>query len=485
MHRKFLLSAAAAAILTGLGAFADAQNTALDGQVLYYGFTRIDPDNRTVTPDSYILVEDGRIADVGAGPRPAGDFATEYDLSGTYALPGFVDAHAHITAGPHSIEMVDGAPLITIESQPHITEIHARMALAFGVTSVRNPGGDPEANADYDRRIASGEWAGPDAVHAGAVIQPPPMGGSAFAYPEGREAWMAEAERQASLGMRYFKLYHGLTEEELALGIEAAHAHGMEAIAHLDEVSWQTAADLGMDGLLHALPTSSQLIEPERREEYLASRGPDTRFMYRWFEYADIDGPILQRLIRTLAERQIEVDLTLLVNAIVYSEDPFAEFTPEEDLRYFHPETLEAALQFAELGRIGWTEEDYVRAEAARENVYAFVRSLHAAGVPLLIGTDGNGGAPSYVLELLQHEAAGLERWDVLRLATSASADGIGMDTTGRLMPGYEADIVFLNANPLNDLGHARDVHTVVTNGQAFTFEDLTVAPPQTQPTED
>ncbi|WP_421785585.1 amidohydrolase family protein [Hyphobacterium sp.] len=485
MHRHFLLSAASAALLTGLNACADAQSPARAGQDLYFGFTRLDPDARTITPDSYVVAADGNIVEIGAGQVPTGEFANRIDLTGTYGLPGFVDAHAHITAGPHSFQMVDGAPLISIESFPHITEYHARMALAFGVTSVRNPGGDPEANADYDARIASGEWAGPDAVHAGAVIQPPPMGGNAFAYPQGREAWMAEAERQAALGMRYFKLYHGLTEEELALGIEAAHAHGMEAIAHLDQVSWQTAADLGIDALLHGLPTSSELIEPEHREAYIASRGPDTRFMYRWFELADFDGPILQRLIGTLAERQIEVDLTLLVNAIVYSEDPFAEFTPESDLQYFHPTTLAAAMQFADLGRMGWTDDDYHRAEAAQENVYEFVRRLHAAGVPLLIGTDGNGGAPNYALELLQHEAAGLERWEILRLATSASAEGIGMTGTGRLAAGHEADMVFLNANPLDDLNHARDVHTVVTNGHAYTFEALTAAPPQSQSLED
>lgn len=473
MHRMLLLSAASAALLAGW-------SPAANGQDLYSGFTRIDPVARTITPDSYLVVEQGVITHVGAGNPPALDYERQQDLSGTYALPGFVDAHGHITAGPHAVEIVDGAPLVTMESREDVTRFHARMALAFGITSIRNPGADPAANAEYDRRIAAGEWIGPDTVHAGAVIQPPPFGGNAFAYPQGRDEWMAEAARQAALGMRYFKLYHGLTEDELALGIEAAHAHGLQAIAHLDQISWQTAADLGIDGLLHALPTSADLLEPEAAQVYLAGRGADSRFMYQWFEYVDFDSERVQRLIGTLAERQIEVDLTLLVNALIYSEDGHRAIMQDGDERYFHPASLAAAEQFAALARTGWTPEDYDRANAAMANVHEFVRRLHDAGVPLLIGTDSAGGGPGYAMELVLHEEAGLDRWDVLRLATSASADGIGLPETGRLAPGYEADIVFLNANPLDDLNHARAVNMVVTNGRAFTFEELTAEGPQT-----
>ncbi|MCH7686283.1 MAG: hypothetical protein IH899_06340, partial [Planctomycetes bacterium] len=83
-----------------------------------------------------------------------------------------------------------------------------------------------------------------NAVHAGAAAQPPPFGGSAFVYPETEDEWRAEAERQADLGMKYFKLYVSLTEDELATGIRVAHDQGLRAIAHLDQVSWTRAAAL-------------------------------------------------------------------------------------------------------------------------------------------------------------------------------------------------------------------------------------------------
>jgi imidazolonepropionase-like amidohydrolase len=442
---------------------------------LYFGFTRLDPTSESVTPNAWLIVTDGRISKVGSGTPPAGSKYVRHDLSGRFALPGFVDAHAHITAGPHALTMVDGKPLVTIESVDSITRFNARMALAFGVTSVRNPGDDPEANARYDARVKSGDWIGPDAVHAGAVIQPPPFGGHAFAYPRTDAEWDAEAARQAKLGMRWFKLYVSLTEEEVAKGIAAAHRHGLRAMAHLNQVSWARAAELGIDDLTHALPTSADLLESGARERFLAEADATSRYMYRWFELVDWNAPKASGLIETLAKRQIGVDLTMVVNWGVYNADRADSLNPKELERYVHPATLAASRKFAARSAAGWTPEDYQRARAVMAKVFEMARRFDQAGVPLMIGTDGHGGGPIYAKELELHAEAGIPIWEVLRLATTLGAERIGLGArTGRLAPGYEADIVFLRGNPLDDLARAREVDLVVSNGKAFRFEELT-----------
>jgi len=372
------------------------------------------------------------------------------------------------------VEAGETGPVITMESVDEVTRFHARIALAFGVTTLRNPGGDPLAAAAYDGRIASGEWAGPEALHAGAVMQPAPFGGAAFRHPQGEAEWVAEAAREAELGMTYFKLYHGLSEDELALGAAAARAHGLIPIAHLDHVSWTRAAELGVQGLLHALPTSPDLLEPQARSAYLAEMTPDSRFFYRWFEYADFDGPLIQDMFASLAGKGVSVDMTLLVNALTYHPDPIAEFYPAEERRYYHPAALEVALRFQALGAAAWSEEDYVRAQAVLPKVLEFARRLHAAGVPLLVGTDSAGGGPLYAEELALHVEAGFTPWQVLRLATSDAAEIMGMSTrTGRLAEGMEADLVFLTANPLDDILAVRSVDTVLSNGREFSHAHL------------
>lgn len=442
---------------------------------LYYGFTLIDPARESVLEDAYLVVTDGRLSEVGSGEPPQTQFRTRRALPGRFGLPGFVDAHAHITAGLHKVAIVNGAPAVTMESIDEVTQFNARMALAFGVTTIRNPAGDPVANAGYDERVRSGAWIGPDAVHAGAAVQPPPFVGNAFVYPRTNEEWVAEARRQAGLGMKYFKLYVSLTDDDLASGIRAAHENGLRAIAHLDRVSWTRAAELGIDDLTHALPTSPDLLEPEPRREYMASRGADSTFMYRWFELVDFDGPLIRQLIDLLVKRQIGVDLTLVVNELVYNIDEIDRVFPIAERLYRHPAVRQAGIQQLEASATGWTADDFRRARAVMPKVLQFARRLHEAGVPLMIGTDGHGGTPIYARELQLHAEAGIPVWDVLRLSTSLGAQRVGLgDRTGRIAPGLEADVVFLSANPLSDIGNVKHVDMVMTNGDVYSFDELT-----------
>ncbi|MEO1595587.1 MAG: amidohydrolase family protein [Pseudomonadota bacterium] len=440
---------------------------------LYHGFSRVDITLEAVIPDSWIIVEHERIVAVGENALPEDFSGRRRNLSGTWALPGMIDGHAHITAGPHKVEVTNGQPTVTIESVDTITRYNALMALAYGVTTVRNPGGDPEANARYDANIASRRWRGPTALHAGAIIQPPPFGGNAFAYPTTRDGWFAEAERQARLGMTYFKLYTSLTAEELAVGIEAAHAHGLQAIAHLDQVSWQTALDLGIDGLEHALPTSAELLPEAHRVAFRERRLEGSKHLAEWFALVDFDGPEMQQLFAALADRGTTLNLTLLVNHMVAYADDVSAVIDDAAVRDLHPDTWAASSQFLAMGAAYWNGDDFTMARDALERVAEFLRRLHQAGIPLLIGTDGNGGGALMALEMQLHVDAGLTPFDVLDLATTAAARTMGLESTGRLEPGYEADVVFVSADPTAHIGAVRAVRAVLVDGEYLTREQL------------
>lgn len=459
-----------------------ASNDAVAATDLYTGLTLIDPVKETRTANSYILVKDGSIAATGVGDPPA-SFKPDrvIDLAGRYALPGFVDAHAHITGAPPEFKVVDGKVSVTMTSDDKLTQHSGRIALAFGITTVRNPGGDPEANARYDRMVATGQWLGPEAVHAGSVIEPPPFGGASFAYPRTEAEWQAEATRQAGLGMRYFKLYVDLSEEELATGIRVAHQHGLKAIAHLNKVSWTRAAELGIDGLEHALPTSPDLLEPAQRAQYLAELGPDSKFFYRWFERVNYDGPLMRQLVDLLAKKRVATNMTFLVNDLVYNIDEPNRAFPDLEMvrRYSYPGTVDTAIKQLQASNTGWTPEDYERARAVMPKVLKLGALLYQAGVPMMIGTDGSGGGPYYSRELALHQRAGIPAWAILRMATSGATELLGMgNRTGRIEPGLEADVVFLNADPVADVANAAKVHGVLDNGRFHLFSELTKVSP-------
>lgn len=438
---------------------------------LYSGFTLIDPQAEKRTDNAWIVVQDGRIMKVGSGMAPKGVFAAVHDATGLYAMPGLIDAHAHIVAGPYKASVENGAPRVDIVSGDKYSRFNAAIALAFGVTTVRSPGGATRAAERYAAMIADGTWIGPEARHAGAVIQPPPLFGESFAYPTTPEQWDAEAARQKAAGMTYFKLYQDLKEDEVAQGVKVAKAHGLIPIAHLDEVSWTRAAELGVEQFEHALPTSGDLLEPAVRSQF--SVDPFGRFAYRWFELADFGGPLIKQMIATLRAKRAVVTLTLIANEVSYNVKDESAIFPEAERVYYQPESFASAMANYTLLAGLWTQGDARRAKAAWPRVLQFTKLLHDSGVRLMIGTDGTGGAPMFARELGHYAEAGIPNWEVLRMATSGNATLMGLPETGRIVPGMEADMVFLRADPSLDVRNVRQVEMVVADGKPYRFDAL------------
>lgn len=461
--RHFLLLAA---LFTATPALAEPAS-----RDLYVGLNLVDPQRETITPDSYILVEGGRIAAVGRGRPAAAQGATVHDFSDLYALPGLIDTHAHVTLGTLSVRMENGAPRIISNSEDAIVDHNARTLLAFGVTTIRNPGGPIAASRAYMERIASGALTGPEMVYAGEIIDRAPATIENLVTLVTPEQSAGEiVDSQAGGGGRYVKLYTGLSEADLAEGIAAAHRHGMRAIAHLNDVSWTRAAELGIDSLVHMMPTSPDLLPADKRETYRAERRPAGFQFFEWYEAADLDSPEIREMIATLARRRVHLDATLIAFQQAFFGDDATLLARDRD--YDHPDMVanwRSGFRFD----MGWQADDYRRAQAVWPRVLELTRRLYEAGVPMTIGTDQANPfitpGISVSREMALHQQAGIPAWAVLRMATSEAARLIGVGhRTGALRRGLEADILFIAADPLPDLNRVADVRAVLNNGALF-----------------
>src|SRR5262245_2088610 len=122
----------------------------------------LDPERATVTPDSSVLVEGDRIADVG--PRLSAQNARIVDAGGRTVMPGLIDCHVHlIAAGAHLGEVAEWSPIYVAA---HAGQI-ARGMLRRGFTTVRDAGG-----ADYGlaQAIEEGLFEGPRLIFGGAAL---------------------------------------------------------------------------------------------------------------------------------------------------------------------------------------------------------------------------------------------------------------------------------------------------------------------------
>lgn len=440
---------------------------------LYTGFTLLDPATQRRTENAWVLVSHGRIVDTGAGRAPNVPADRRIDMSGAYALPGFIDTHAHVTLGRLNVVSENGTPALVAASEDEITAHNARMLVAFGVTTIRNPGGSSEANAAYAERVGSGELLGPEARAAGEILDQIPLSGLAVRVTDSASIEAAVAA-QADAGMNYIKLYHLLDETQFRAGVEAAHRHGLQAIAHTGDITWDRAAELGVDAIVHAMPISADSLPLSARDGYRDAAETGSHAFYEWWERVDLDSPEIQRLITALVAHDVTVDLTLVVFQKTFWGDDAS--VRDSGAAYVHPLMAQNWQTFR--FDIGWQAAHYERARAVWPKIQRFARMLHEAGVRITIGTDQANPfvSPGYdtIAEMQLHQEAGLPAWAILRMATNEAAVTLGMDDRiGRIAPGYEADIVFLDADPSANIANAFQTRAVLINGALHDADTL------------
>lgn len=457
-----------------------AADPSLNGASLYYGVNLVDPPTKQITPNAYIAVKDGKIARLGTGAPPSAAYASRQNMRGGYAVPGLIDTHAHVTLGTVSFEP-NPAPAFRANYDPAYTEHSARMLLAHGVTTIRNPGGDAAINVAYREAAARGQIVGPEAYVAGPVIDRSPYPFHGLSNLTNDDHTIEEiVSAQADAGVDYIKLYFSLTEDDLSRAVAAAHSRGLPTIGHLG-ISWKKAADIGVDAIVHAMPASVDGLEPSARAAYLKNARPGGFAFFEWWEAADLDGPVMREMIRTLAERKVHVDLTLVAFRLAFWGD--APAVTDEFIALSHPDMIANWRSFFRFD-LGWQADDYRRAKAVWPKIERFALALHEAGVPLTLGTDQANPfvAPgaSLVQEMKLHEAAGIPKWHVLRMATSEAANILKIDAkTGRIAEGLDADVVFLKADPTHDFDAFFDAALVLTNGRAYEPVSLKTIPPR------
>lgn len=423
--------------------------------------TVIDGTGAAPRPDSVVIVRDGRIADVfrkGERALPAHD--TVLDLAGAFVLPGFVDAHAHVT-------YLRSPSAANPEYDEAVTRQVLRLCLAHGITTVRNPMAPTREGVELRDAVAAGRVVGPRIYTAGWELDRARVTTEA----EVRE----EVRRQAAAGVDFVKAYAGLARPLVHAAIEEAHARGVKVIGHLQETTWTEAARDGIDFLAHGAPWAAACLPADRREAYREAirRDGGLKARLRWLEWVDPDGPLIAEMVEELARRRISVDPTLVAYDTKFRGDD-ARYVEGPDLRLVPPVML------ADWRRgtftSDWTAADYARGHALWPRVLALALLYHRRGVPLLVGSDlpnpwvVPGAGFHRELELLVE--AGIPAAEVLVLATRNGAEALGLDA-GTSQTGRRADLVVLEADPLADIRNSRRIRLVLKEGRPWRPDEL------------
>jgi imidazolonepropionase-like amidohydrolase len=399
-----------------------------------------------------VVLDGERIAAIV--PPGEGKADRTIDLTGKFLLPGFADLHAHVLLHP-----TDAKGRLAARPDRGLSLLVLKLLLAYGVTTVRDPGAETEAAVALRKSLAKGAIAGPRLWTCGRILDTGSVESMPFARVETADEARSEVRRQAAAGVDCIKAYSGITPDLLRAILDEAHAHRLPVLGHLHATTWREAVGLGIDGIEHAAPWTQDIVP--RSGAGLFGR-------VEWLERLDLEEFPVQTLIAALARRRVPVDLTLIaMHTKLFGDSDRWQRNPDLSLV---PASLVKGFRAGAFTR-AWTPAQYVRAHAAWPKLLAWARALHDGGVLLTTGTDTPTPwiVPGASLhdELLLLEEAGISRAEVLRIATRNAAIALHREAEqGTVERGKVADLVVLAADPLVNLRNTRRIEMVIQRGR-------------------
>jgi imidazolonepropionase-like amidohydrolase len=397
-----------------------------------------------------VIVRNGRIAAIGPAARvriPAG--AAVVDGTGKYLIPGLFEMHAHTSK--------------TRASALGLYVVH-------GVTTVRDQGSEHAEVLRWRREIRAGTRVGPRMLIAGPYLEslrniermrrdPPESRVEPFERARMPIGSPDDARRVidslATLELDHFKVRTVQDRETYLALARAAHAHGKRLVGHVVVFSPETFLEAAQDGVDHGFPTSIDSLPRERRMAF-------------WRELARRDvGVVPTLVVVTESVFRPQTYFRALVADTTGASHPLRPYLSAFMILDWKEQVEEA------------TPERRAFFERAWPIALKHFREMREAGVRIMAGSDVAvlnifPGASLHEELRLFVDSLGMSPAEALASATRRAAEWLGLaDSVGTVERGKVADLVLLDANPLDDITNTRRIAAVVLRGRLFRRGDL------------
>jgi imidazolonepropionase-like amidohydrolase len=400
----------------------------LEAQTAFVGVTVVPMDRERLLPEQTVVVEDGRITVIGPAATttvPAG--ATRIEARGKFLIPGLAEMHAHIPPAQQGQDYVERVLFLYV---------------ANGVTTIRGMLGQP-SHLELKRRVESGELLGPRIWTSG-----PSVSGN-----NTKSAAAADSAARATkaAGYDFIKIHPALTREVFHALDRAADDEGIRYAGHVPTlVGVPRALEAGYWSIDHLDSYLDVLVPP-------GSGGARDPGFFGLGLIKSVDDSRIADIARaTRAAGVWNVPTQILMENLASDEDP-AVMAQRPEFRYMPASLLERSIEQKRTLRAQYpSDQDWRRFTEVRRRL---VKALHDEGAGLLLGSDApqwwNVPGFSALRELGALVAAGLTPYQALETGTRNVATFFGtQDRAGTIEVGKRADLVLLDANPLDDIGN-------------------------------
>jgi imidazolonepropionase-like amidohydrolase len=435
--------------------------TAQDGAAHPLAFAHVTVIDVTGAPplsDMTVVIDDKHIVALGKSGEvrpPRG--AKIIDARGKYLIPGLWDMHVHTAFG---------------DWLPANERVTLPLFVANGITGVRDMGSDLEVVKRWRAEIEAGSLLGPRMLIAGPMLDgPTPRFPSSAPVANAADGKRVVDELHAQ-GVDFIKIQSLIPRDGYFAAAGEAKKLGIIFVGHVpDAIRASEASNAGQRSIEHftGVFEGCTTIEDE------LIKGPKSLGR----NVSHYDSAHAQRLIELMARNQTWQVPTLvwergqwLIDAIDLSHDPLIKYAPAAWKDRTWPMFTKSILSDMDTDPLP-VRKDFVQMELD------MTLAMFRAGVPFMAGTDTAAGVhvfPGFSLhdELGLFVRAGLTPLQALQTATLNPAKFMGrLADMGTVEKGKLADLVLLDANPLDDIANTRRIRAVVLAGRYFDRADL------------
>jgi hypothetical protein len=420
--------------------------------------TVIDPATGATRPDMTVAIAYERISSVAKHvPGKIPKNAKVIDATGKFLIPGLWDMHVHTFFG----DWVPGGKEVTLP-----------LFVANGVTGVRDMGSDLDPILAARKDILWHTLLGPRMVVAGPMLDGPKTqfpASIAITTPEdGRRA----VDMLKSRGVDFIKIQSGVPRDAYFAIAEECKKQSLTFVGHVpDAIRASEASNGGQKSFEHLIG----IFEGSSTAEDAFLKGPKSPGRFLDTYNAANESALIQLLAKNHTWQCPTLFWELgqwLVDTVNVSADPDAKYAPRSWREKSWPKFTAGILKDLDTDPLP-VREKFVQHELE------IVRRLHQAGVPFLAGTDTPAGVdilPGFSLhyELQRFVAAGFTPLEALQTATINPARFLGKEADfGTIGPGKIADLVLLDANPLDNIANTQKISAVILASRYFPRADL------------
>ena len=373
----------------------------------------VDVRSGTVTRNATVVMRGGRIESIANGPAPAG--VRSLDLRGRYVVPGLIDAHVHIGSAAQM-----------------------RAALDSGVTTVRSAGVSHFVDVGLRELVRRGAIAGPDMIAAGYHVRPGVAAELFLDFPD--------------------------LADLMGGGISTGDALRRAVGANLSRgVDWIKTLATERAGTPDTDPRKQVYSQEELRILVVEAGTKNIPVMAHAHGAEGADAAV-RAGVRSIEHGTYLTDDTLQMMAKQGTYfDPTADIV--NDLTEPGGDYDHAALK-----RRGEMMQPILRAAIGR---------AVKLGVKIVAGSD-TGYGPNSIARISREVGvlvdAGMPTLQALQAATITNAEMLRLEKQiGVIAPGFEADVLVVDGNPLDNIRTLLDPLVVISNGR-LTLDRLTFA---------